>query len=211
MSIRWWVADLHLGHGNIAKYCNRPSLRKEDLDEHGNWVSSEVAFWAAERMDNLLIKNLNMRIKKDDRVIHVGDFLNKGSVKGIPGLNNKSEYYLDLLNGMWTLTEGNHDCNNGVKPICKHMFTEISKLPVFVSHYPIENLEKFDPDLIKYVVNNTAFQICGHVHNSWEYKYYIYDKGKYLMYNVGIDIQNYNPISDAEIFCAYTRIIKENK
>ena len=161
-------------------------------------------------MDNFLIKNLNGRIKEDDRVIHVGDFINYGSVKGMPGLKNKPEFYFDKLNGTWSLIAGNHDENNGVKPIAKYLFTEISKLPVFVAHYPLENLNKFNPDLINYVIKHTAFQICGHVHNSWQHKWYIHGQGKYLMFNVGIDAHKYMPISDDEIYGAYNKILKEN-
>jgi hypothetical protein len=28
----WFTADLHLGHGNIVKYCNRPFLSEAELE-----------------------------------------------------------------------------------------------------------------------------------------------------------------------------------
>ena len=210
MSKRYWSADLHLSHGNIAKYCNRPTLLKTDLDEKGNWVSPEAAISAAELMDGFLIKRLNQRIKPEDTICHIGDFINYGGVKGVPGLKNKPDHYIKQLNGRWMFLRGNHDENNNLKPDADYIITTISKMPVFVSHYPIENLEKFSPKLIDFIINNTKFQICGHVHNAWKYKYFVHGQGKFLMYNVGIDVHKYLPISDDEIYCDYNKILKEN-
>jgi calcineurin-like phosphoesterase family protein len=199
MSKRFWLADAHFSYANIVKYCHRPTLRKGDLDENGNWTSPETALAAAERMDSFLIRNINGRVKPEDVVMHVGDFINYGAVKGVPGLKNKPRHYLDQLTGRWVFLLGNHDRNNNLRPDAHFMITEIGGLRIFVSHYPIENLHMFDPKLVDYVINCTAFQICGHVHQSWKYKYHIHKNGKYLMYNVGVDAHRYYPISDDEI------------
>jgi calcineurin-like phosphoesterase family protein len=201
---------LHLCHANIVKYCNRPTLWKTDLDEAGNWVSPGAAIAAAERMDAFLIKNLNQRIKPEDTVCHVGDFINYGAVKGDPGLKNKPEHYIKQLNGRWVFLLGNHDKNNHLKADADYLITKISGMQVFVSHYPIENLNRFGPRLVDYVLNCTNFQICGHVHNAWQHKYFIHPGGKYLMLNVGIDVHRYIPISDDEIYCLYNKIQKES-
>jgi calcineurin-like phosphoesterase family protein len=205
---RYWTADLHFGHANIARYCNRPSLRKTDVDEKGNWVSDVAALACAERMDNFLIKNFNMRVKPEDLVVHVGDFINRGMVKGTPGLKNNPQDYIACLNGSWTLTLGNHDRNNKVKAAATHLFTKISHFNVFVSHYPIENGNMYDRGLVEYVLNNTDFQLCGHVHNAWQYKFHNHKHGNYLMYNVGVDVQKYIPISDDEVIKAYMMILR---
>lgn len=208
MSKRFWTSDLHLSHANIVKYCNRPTLLKTDLDENNNWISKDVAISAAERMNAFLIKNLNQRIKQEDVVCHVGDFINYGSVKGDPGLKNKPAHYIKQLNGKWTFILGNHDKNNHLKADADYIITKISGLQVFVSHYPIANVNIFGPKLVDYVLNCTEFQICGHVHNAWQYKYFINGNKKYLMYNVGIDVHRYLPISDDEIYCQYLKIFK---
>ena len=49
------VADLHLGHANIIKYCNRP-------------------FSSVEEMNDALISNWNNTIGEEDRVFFLGDF-----------------------------------------------------------------------------------------------------------------------------------------
>lgn len=206
---RFFTADLHLNHANIVKYCNRPYLHKGDLDDNGNWVSNEAALACAERMNVGLIHTLNSRIKPEDQVIHVGDFMNRGSVKGVEGLKVKPINHIDELNGHWTLLSGNHDRNNGVKPIARYMIINIGPYIAFVSHYPIENMDKFEPELMNYILNCTSFQICGHVHTAWKYKFYNTSNKRYLMYNVGIDAHKLMPIHDAEIIGDVEKIKKQ--
>ena len=62
----WFTSDLHLGHGNIIKYCNRP-------------------FKDIEHMNRALIDNWNSRVKLNDVVFHVGDFCFKNSPGGKSG------------------------------------------------------------------------------------------------------------------------------
>ena len=121
---------------------------------------------------------------------------------------NKMEYYLDQLNGTWVNIRGNHCANNGVKSIGDFLITPIGPYTAFVSHYPIENINMFSPELINFVLKRTDFQLNGHIHSAWKYKYYQHANGKYLMYNVGIDVHNYFPISDSDIIGNISKIIK---
>ena len=205
---RYWTADLHFGHASISKYCNRPTLRGRDFSDDGEWISPEIATEAANRMDNFIIKKCNGRVKQDDMVIHVGDFINSGLVKGVQGLRNKPKFYLDQLNGTWVLLTGNHDKNNNVKPVANFMVADIGPYKAFIAHYPIENEKVFSHELIHYAINCTDFQITAHVHQSWVYKFYQHDHGKYLMYNVGIDVQRYMPIPDDKIICDISKLMK---
>lgn len=54
------ISDLHLGHGNIIRYCRRP-------------------FSDAHEMDEVLIRNWNNTIRPDDRVYFLGDLRYQGS------------------------------------------------------------------------------------------------------------------------------------
>ena len=63
MSKIFYTADLHLGHANIIKYCNRPF---KDVDQ----------------MNETLIRNWNSRVKPEDTVIHNGDFCFKNTPGG---------------------------------------------------------------------------------------------------------------------------------
>ena len=51
----FFTSDLHFGHKNILKYCNRP------------WNS-------VEEMDEGLIQNWNNTVGKDDIIFNLGDF-----------------------------------------------------------------------------------------------------------------------------------------
>ena len=75
----WFTADLHLGHTNIIKYCNRP-------------------FSSVDEMDEELITRWNECINPTDIVYHLGDFC-----FGNPGK------YFKRLNGRITFIFGSHD------------------------------------------------------------------------------------------------------
>ena len=81
----WFTADLHFGHQNIIKYCNRP-------------------FETAHDMDDVLIANWNALIKPDDSVYVLGDF----SMISSPLILNS---WFNQLNGHKFLIRGNHDSN----------------------------------------------------------------------------------------------------
>jgi calcineurin-like phosphoesterase family protein len=83
----WFTSDLHLGHANIIRHCNRP-------------------FATAEEMDAELIGNINAVVKPCDRLFILGDFCGQrrqfGYIKG----------YLDRIKlnpQQMVLILGNHD------------------------------------------------------------------------------------------------------
>jgi len=93
----FFCSDLHLGHNNIIKYCNRP-------------------FANAYEMDNALIHNWNSVITPDDVVYYLGDFC--FSPRGVD--EKVAENYLRRLNGHIHFIKGNHD-----KPASK-IYTQFS-------------------------------------------------------------------------------------
>ena len=191
MSYRYWTADIHANHGNIARYANRPWLRRTDVDEHGQWVSVEAAKECGARMTDGLIANMNARIGPGDCVVHVGDFLCRGSERGIPGSGRLSfDDLLTKLNGRWTFVMGNHDRNNGVKHGFESLVVELGKKRALVRHVPC-SAANFE--LVSQL--DCEFVICGHVHTYW----------KHCMLfgiphiNVGVDATNYFPLTDSEV------------
>lgn len=82
----YFTADLHLGHNNIIKTCNRP-------------------FSSVDEMDDILIENWNKKVKGNDTVYIVGDLIWKG-------IDPKP--YLDRLKGKKILVRGNHDSRIGL-------------------------------------------------------------------------------------------------
>jgi len=79
------IADLHLGHANIIRYCSRPFL-VSDVRE----------------MDHVLIKNWNYTISPLNRVYYLGDLrYGKDALSALQ--------YRKKLKGCITFIEGNHD------------------------------------------------------------------------------------------------------
>jgi calcineurin-like phosphoesterase family protein len=79
------IADLHLGHANIIRYCSRPFL-VSDVRE----------------MDHVLIKNWNYTISPANRVYYLGDL--RYGKEALPAMQ-----YRQKLKGNITFIEGNHD------------------------------------------------------------------------------------------------------
>lgn len=76
----FFTADLHLNHGNIIKYCNRP-------------------FDNADAMNKTIINNWNNKVSANDTVYVLGDFCFYGDIVNIA----------KTLNGKKILIKGNHD------------------------------------------------------------------------------------------------------
>ena len=87
----YFTADLHFGHANIIKHCDRPFSTVEEMDEH-------------------LIMAWNSRVRQHDRVYIIGDFMfrNKESPTS----------YLSRMKGKKHLLLGNHDVKWTKKLIC---------------------------------------------------------------------------------------------
>lgn len=87
------IADLHLNHANIIKYCNRP-------------------FRSVQEMNSTIIRNWNNTVNEDDFVYLVGDLAS--CKRGL-----KAKEWAQKLNGTIMLIRGNHD--RDVSPIpCRH-------------------------------------------------------------------------------------------
>jgi calcineurin-like phosphoesterase family protein len=79
------IADLHLGHANIIRYCSRPFLLSD-----------------VREMDHVLIKNWNYTISSQNRIYYLGDLR-----YGKDALSNLQ--YRKKLKGRITFIQGNHD------------------------------------------------------------------------------------------------------
>ena len=79
------IADLHLGHANIIRYCSRPFLISD-----------------VREMDHVLIKNWNYTISSLNRVYYLGDL--RFGRDALPAL-----LYRKKLKGCITFIQGNHD------------------------------------------------------------------------------------------------------
>lgn len=103
------VADLHLDHTNIIKYCNRP-------------------FRSVSEMNSTLIDNWNHTIQKNDIVLFLGDLaFGKGS--------KSTFYWLNQLNGHIIFIKGNHDDSMKIQFYDKLIVTYCG-IQFFLTHDP---------------------------------------------------------------------------
>ena len=174
MAKRFFTADWHLSSQLINKIYKRP-------------------FNSVFDMNNGLIDNCNSIAEKDDIVIHVGDFLIYGNEKGEQGLKINPSFFFKKINTTFINIEGNHDITNKTKSIGWFIQTHLGSVftDVSIAHYPSYHKK------VKNLIKPGWIHLCGHVHKEW--KYYIDKERQVLNVNVGVDVWDYKPVSEAEL------------
>lgn len=167
----YFISDLHLGHSNIIKMCNRP-------------------FMTVDEMDYAIINNWNSRVTNNDDVYILGDVSYKGTIDIITVLNN--------LNGRKHLIVGNHDRKNLKNPEFRKCFVEIEDMKLLkysdktliLCHYPLLEWDGYFRGF---------WHIYGHIHNNTTNKAYQYIKNEEKALNAGCDITGYIPVTFDEL------------
>ena len=173
----FFTADTHFQHSNILVYCSRP-------------------FKDVEEMDNEIIRRWNERVKPEDTVFMIGDFIFKGGKQG--GMN-KALVYEKKLNAKIIYIHGNHDTNNNMNTIIESLQIRYGGRKINLVHQ-IEHVKR------------GMLNLVGHVHGAWRFKYYEVRKqiepNKYELIdvdyttpcvNVGVDVNNFYPMDIQEI------------
>ncbi len=171
----YFTADLHLGHKNIVKTCNRP-------------------FSSVDEMDDILIENWNKKVKGNDTVYIVGDLIWKG-VDPKP--------YLDRLKGKKILVRGNHDSTwldkldnplDYFVEITPLLDTSICSRPTTLCHYPMfewKGSRKIGSAKLSYLVH-------GHTHGNIRPEYLpLFSLPNAL--NAGVDVNGFAPVTFDEL------------
>lgn len=164
-------------------------------------------------MDKTLIENWNKIVPPTGLVFHLGDF-------GWGGYQEHKKIR-EQLNGKIILIKGNHDHRNGCQSEKQYkelfeyathqMYIEIEGRKVYLNHYPFLCYGGTYRDKKELV-----YQLHGHVHLSKTNP-----KGKDIprvleyefptQYDVGVDFNDYSPISWAELDNKIQKQIVENK
>lgn len=172
----FFTSDTHFGHENIIKMCKRP-------------------FHDAKEMDEVLIENWNRTVPSNGTVFHLGDFA-WGGYPFWKQIRNR-------LNGEIILIVGNHDFKNGgdfsdlFSYITPQMYIKIEGRRVFLNHVPFlcyAGTYRRKEDIV--------YQLFGHVHTKDDMTGLDKPRLKYLFpfqYDVGVDNNNYTPISWGDI------------
>lgn len=185
----WFTSDLHFGHANIIKYCNRP-------------------FDSVDEMNEALITYWNETVAPTDHVWVLGDVFMGKKAETMP--------LAKRLHGEKFLIPGNHDgChpmfssehkeskqNRYLKAcrefyevgfiVCKPQYDSMTFRPgapdVNVCHFPYEG-DSHDEDRYEQwrPQDRGLWQLCGHVHDAWKVN------GRSI--NVGTDVWNYRPVN----------------
>ena len=169
----YYTSDLHFGHENILRLCNRPFATVEEMDEE-------------------LIARWNKKVHKNDIVYITGDVIWKKSLLS---------QYMKRLKGIKILIKGNHDVwakdetthVNFDKVLSYHEFNHEGH-PITLCHYPMLEWNASRKDGEK----RLGYLIHGHIHNriSEEYRpLYI----KHNALNCGVDVNNFEPVSFKEL------------
>ena len=134
--MNYYISDLHLRHGNVIKFDNRPF---------------ETVF----EMENTIINNWNSVVKPEDTVYILGDFCWE--------TEKIWEEILDKLNGSKVLIRGNHDLKSMSASLRKR-FVDVKDYKevkdggkrVVLCHYPMP--------FYRADYNEDMWHLYGHVH-----------------------------------------------
>lgn len=183
----FFTSDTHFGHSNIIKMCDRP-------------------FSSVEKMDETMIKNWNDKVGTDDIVFHLGDFAVGGA-----GVWRST---LERLNGHKILILGNHDMKNYREGYSQYfdfvthqMQIRIGDRCVYLNHNPFlcyGGVYRED--------EKKVWQLFGHVHSrpndtgkdAWRLQYLFPTQ-----YDVGVDQNNFTPLSWEEVKKIIEKQVKE--
>ena len=170
----WFTSDTHFGHENIIRFCNRP-------------------FKNAEEMNAQLIRRWRETVPEDGIVFHLGDFAH-----GNARLWND---ILSALPGRKFLILGNHDMKalrqgymNRFELVTQQMRIRVGGQAIILNHNPF---------LCYGGSYRDVWQLFGHVH-SGPASHTGLDHPRLrmlfpLQYDVGVDNNDFRPISFSEV------------
>ncbi len=182
----WFTADLHLGHGNIIKYCQRPFLSAQERerarsDSRGKWRISDETIRAH---DDALLDAINSRIEPEDVLWLLGDFC-------WGGLDVATAYRERIRCRHVHLVWGNHD-HHSIRPLFDRAIDmgmiKVEGVDVWLCHYPMRTWDKRF---------HGSWHVYGHVHGRL-----MGEDARHtsmLTRDVGVDACNYQPISFEEL------------
>ena len=201
----YFTSDLHLQHANIIELCDRP-------------------YSSLEEMNKALISNWNNTIKHGDWVYILGDFC--------WGDRKMWVYFLHQLPGNKILIQGNHDKDNNIP---RDMFVDVIDgfLNMEIKDPDIQSKSQrltlcHYPMLSWYQSHKGAWQLFGHWHTLATQKpqvnrvkegesdyireeFILMDRVRRSQWDVGVDLNNYTPISYQQIKKIMTKNLEISK
>lgn len=167
-------------------------------------------FKSVEKHDAALIRGIQERVKPDDLLIHVGDFMNYGKNRGRESGRAKPEEYIKRIGRQIVFLEGNHDPNNHVRCVGRTLTTKVGRYIVSVGHYPSWDPRCEYAQTPEYTYAggiapyHVRIHLCGHVHDAWRWKL---EQGSPLNINIGVDAWRYHPVSESELDAYISKVL----
>lgn len=195
----YFTSDLHIGHAKAIEFTNRP-------------------FADVEEMDRKLIENINETVGVDDDLWILGDFVFRG------GKDRVREVRDQIHCKNVHLVRGNHDrdyTRDGIFTSVNdyvELNTRFGKFMLF--HYPILDWDSS---------HHGTIHLHGHIHSTGEYNaenmkrtlgsLFAYGHGKegeiweqpLRMYDVGVDANDYRPVSMMELAVKLSLTLAQGK
>lgn len=173
----WFTSDLHLGHRNVLRFCDRPFKDEKEMGVG-------------------LIENWNNTVCKNDIVFVLGDtfwFNNSHSIKKVLSkLKGKTIYMIpgnhDDFNHYYRVDDPRIILCPDVVVLWLQEYNSIKKYEIWLSHYPMMTWPHR---------TNGVWQLFGHIHSN-EFKTEGVDQDLPLHWNqhdVGCDYWGYRPVS----------------
>lgn len=169
-----FTSDLHLGHTNIVKLCNRPFAHVDEMD------AAIIARW-------------NAKVKKNDTVYVLGD---------VVWDKKKVAHYMEQLSGKKILVTGNHDapwvrreeCRRYFEDVVPYLETHLNCHPITMCHYPMLEWRASREETGR----KRGYLIHGHIHNrvSEEYRQLFL---QFNALNAGVDVNGFAPVTFDEL------------
>ena len=149
------ISDTHFGHGAIIRMCARPFSDVREMDE------TMIAGW-------------NKVVKKDDTVVHLGDFAHRYPADKLPQL-------FSSLNGRKHLMKGNHDDKHTLalpwESVRDIAYASIDSQNVVLCHYAMRTWPR---------IRKGALMLYGHSHGRLP--------GNVQSCDVGVDCMGFSPV-----------------
>lgn len=137
-------------------------------------------------MDEALTDNINSICTSRDTLVILGDLAFRQSPE-------KTEEKLRQMNPKLVLVRGNHDADYDRKyflAVKDYLETGLYNRKVVMSHYPFLEWNGYF---------RKSLHLHGHQHNGPEYNLQMREQG-ILRYDVGVDANDYKPVSALQIF-----------
>jgi calcineurin-like phosphoesterase family protein len=185
----WFTADLHLGHANIIKYCNRPFMNPEEQRQARLNPRSKhlhISDETVERHDDALIASINALVGEEDELWILGDFC--WGEYGQANLYRK-RIRCQRVHLVW----GNHD-DRSIKKCFSQVLEcgmiEVEDQPIWLQHSPQDHWQGQDTG---------SWHLFGDVHGALDAADAI--RRGWRRKDVGVDASRFIPWSFRDLRC----------